>query len=64
MAVLLILAFVCMVFANSVQTDGGNITITTGTISTEDGDLTYKLYTPSTATADNPAPGVLLLHGY
>ena len=64
MAVLLILAFVCMVFANSVQIDGGNITITTGTISTEDGDLTYKLYTPSTATADNPAPGVLLLHGY
>ena len=24
----------------------------------------YKLYTPKTATAETPAPGVLLLHGY
>lgn len=28
------------------------------------GDMTYKLYVPENATADTPAPAVLLLHGY
>ena len=62
--VLLLLLFGCMGIANGIQTDHGNINISRGTIDTEVGSLTFKLYEPVTATAENPAPGVLLLHGY
>ena len=62
--VLLLLLFGCMGIANGIQTDHGNINISRGTIDTEVGSLTFKLYEPITATAENPAPGVLLLHGY
>ena len=61
---LVVAIFVCLGVANSIQTDGGNIRVSRGTIVTDVGDLTYKLYEPVTATADDPAPGVLLLHGY
>ncbi len=57
--------FLCMFLANRVQTGGGGITVTEGVIdSTDVGQIAYKLYTPYSATKDNPAPGVLLLHGY
>ena len=62
--VILMLLFGCMGIANSIQTDHGNIEISMGTIDTEAGFLNFKLYEPATATAENPAPGVLLLHGY
>ena len=61
LAVLLAAVFVCMVFADRIQTANGTIEITEGVIPTTAGDLTYKLYTPKGATN---APGVLLLHGY
>lgn len=64
LALLLAAAFVCMTVANSVQNDGGNIRITEGTLQSQAGPLTYKLYEPVAATAASPAPGVLLLHGY
>ncbi len=64
LALLLAAAFVCMIVANSVQTDGGNIRISEGTLPSRAGQLTYKLYEPAAATASAPAPGVLLLHGY
>lgn len=64
LAVLLVAAFVCMIFADRIQRDGGQVEITEGVIETEQGDLVYKLYRPVSATAQNPAPGVLLLHGY
>jgi len=64
LAVLIIAIFVCMSFANAIQTSGGTVSVSRGTLETEVGDLTYKLYVPETATAENPAPGVLLLHGY
>ena len=64
LAILLIAVFVCMITADSIQTGGGKVDVSMGVIETELGDLTYKLYTPVTATAENPAPGVLLLHGY
>lgn len=64
MVISVLIAFFCMFSANIVQTDSGNIKITTGTIQTDVGDIAYKLYTPKTATAENKAPGVLLLHGY
>ena len=58
---LLAAVFVCVFFADRFQTANGAIKITEGTIPTEVGDLTYKLYTPKGA---KDAPGVLLLHGY
>ena len=69
LAILLIAVFVCMFFANNIQTDGGAVSITEGWLDgnvngKSVGELYYKLYVPETATEDNPAPGVLLLHGY
>ena len=63
--ILLLLATGCMFLADQVQQGfWGNIKVSNGVISSEYGDLTYKLYTPATATEKDPAPGVLLLHGY
>ena len=62
--VLLIAAFACMFAADLLQRDFGNVNVSLGVIETEIGDLTYKLYTPKSATEANPAPAVLLLHGY
>ena len=72
LAALLISAFVALTLANGIQTDHGNIVVTEGVIDAYRGEngaehlgrMTYKLYTPKTATAENKAPGVLLLHGY
>ena len=61
---LLLLIFGCMCMAHGIQTDHGNIKISKGTIDLDTGSLTFKLYEPVTATSENPAPGVLLLHGY
>ena len=61
---LVMCAFGCMMAAHGIQTDHGNVTVSMGNINTNLGNLEYKLYVPSTATAENPAPGVLLLHGY
>ena len=69
LAALLIAAFVALTLANGIQTDHGNIAVTDGVIDAWRGEehlgsMTYKLYTPKTATANSKAPGVLLLHGY
>lgn len=56
--------FGCMALAHGIQTDHGAVQVSEGTIDVEGGSLAYKLYVPETATAENPAPGVLLLHGY
>lgn len=64
LAVLLAVIMLCMYSADSIQRGGGTIDVTEGWIETDVGDLAYKLYTPITATAENKAPGVLLLHGY
>ena len=61
---LVLAVFGCMWAAHGIQTDNGTIAVTTGTIETDVGDVSYKLYVPDTATPENPAPGVLLLHGY
>jgi dienelactone hydrolase len=53
-----------MSFAYGVQTDFGNVEVTAGALDTEDGVVTYKLYRPATASEANPAPAVLLMHGY
>ena len=64
LGILFVVLFCCMVIANLIQTDFGSIKITEGWIETDVGNLKYKLYTPTTATSTNKAPGVLLLHGY
>ena len=61
---LLAILLACMGAANSIQTGKGTIAVSYGVMETDAGDLTYKLYVPKSATADTPAPGVLLLHGY
>ena len=61
LCVLLAVILGCMTGADAIQTAGGTIEITQGTIETQIGDLAYKLYTPKGA---QNAPGVLLLHGY
>ena len=78
----LVFTFVCMLFANLLQTNFGSVDVTEGyfdihqdvaTAQVEnnvpnyeivDTQIYYKQYTPKTATKDNKAPGVLLLHGY
>ena len=56
--------FGCMAIAHGIQTDHGAVAVSMGSLHTEKGSLDYKLYVPETATAEEPAPGVLLLHGY
>ena len=63
-ACLIIVATVFMAIANSIQKDGGNIQLIDGQIGDERGYLTFKLYKPVEASAQNKAPAVLLLHGY
>ena len=64
LALLLAVIFICMASANTLQHANGTVDVTQGWIETDVGNLFYKLYTPVTATADNKAPGVLMLHGY
>ena len=61
---MVLLIFACMFFADSIQRGGGKIDVSLGSIETPQGQLTYKLYVPETATEQNKAPAVLLLHGY
>ncbi len=63
--VLVAAVLVCMFFADRIQRDFGKVTVTEGHIEVDGlGTLTYKLYTPKSATKEDKAPGVLLLHGY
>ena len=65
LAVCLFLVFLCLAGANRIQTGFGTVKVTEGVIEESQlGKISYKLYTPVTATAQNKAPGVLLLHGY
>ena len=62
--VLLIGAMAALSGANAIRHADGSVDITHGNIQTEVGNLYYDLYTPKTATEQNKAPAVLLLHGY
>ncbi len=61
---LIISGFGFMMIAHGIQTDHGNVSISEGILPAEEGNLTYKLYVPDSASEDTKAPGVLLLHGY
>ena len=60
----LILASGCMFVADRIQRNNGSIEVLEDRIDADGGYLTYKLYRPENATAENKAPAVLLLHGY
>ena len=65
--ILLVFTVLCLGFmalAHLIETDFGKVDIETGVITTDLGDISYKLYIPETASLDNKAPAVLLLHGY
>ncbi|TFF95493.1 alpha/beta hydrolase [Candidatus Thorarchaeota archaeon] len=63
-AICLILLTSSSVFASMVQSDFGTIDIEVITIVDESGiSVVGKLYRPLSATENDPAPGVLLLHG-
>ena len=64
LVVCVLICFVSMFISDRIQKNFGGTKIETGTISTEKGDVAYKLYIPTSATENNKAPGVLLLHGY
>ncbi len=64
LAVLLLVIFSSMIAADKIQTGNGKVEVTEGWIETDVGNLMYKLYSPVSATEENPAPGVLMLHGY
>ena len=64
LVVLLLLAFGCMFAANLIQHSGTSVQISDGKIETDQGTLTYKLYKPKSASEENKALAVLLLHGY
>lgn len=72
LACFLIAALICMIIANAIQTDGGKVDVSLGKVEytvkgngrENTGDLVYKLYIPEGVSASNPAPAVLLLHGY
>ena len=61
--------FACMIIANGIQTSQGKVSVEAVSYNFTDSNgepqyLTGKLYKPVTATAANPAPAVLMLHGY
>ena len=58
-----------MIIANGIQSSWGNVEIQAVRYEFKDSNgetqyLTGKLYKPASATAQNPAPAVLMLHGY
>ena len=59
----------CMGVAHALQSDFGQVTVTSGqieatTVDNEKYSMGYKLYIPKGVSEANPAPAVLCLHGY
>ena len=61
---LTVLSLLLLFVSNLIQKDFGKVDIERGTISSDKGDIAYKLYKPKSVSQDNKAPGVLILHGY
>jgi hypothetical protein len=65
----LVATLLCVGIGDGIQKDWGHVDVTSGMIQAqtadgEDYSMGYKLYAPKIATATNPAPAILLLHGY
>lgn len=61
---MVILSIGCLYYANLVQKGFGKINITVDSFDYDGGKIVYKLYKPQDVSSANPAPAVLLLHGY
>lgn len=55
---------IAMSLAAGIQSDFGKVEITTGALEAGGERIAYKLYRPVSATQENPAPAVLVMHGY
>ena len=65
LVVCLLAMIVSSVIGQQIQTSGGTVRTEEITFTTDVGATSHaKLYIPETATAENPAPAVLLCHGY
>ena len=55
----------CSAIGGSIATSGGAVRMEDVTFTTDVGATSHaRLYIPETATAENPAPAVILCHGY
>ncbi|MGM9606665.1 MAG: alpha/beta hydrolase [Oscillospiraceae bacterium] len=65
LAVCLAVMIAASAVGHMVQTGGGSVRTEEITFATDVGAVSHaKLYIPDTATAENPAPAILLCHGY
>ncbi|MBM6915997.1 alpha/beta hydrolase [Gemmiger formicilis] len=61
----IVLMLLSVIVASAVQTSGGRVTVKSLSIETDSGyTMTAYLFIPDTATAENPAPGIVTSHGY
>ena len=64
-AIFALIALIAAWTGNRIERDFGRIDVNTITFMTEEMQpMVAKLYRPKTATAAQPAPGLLALHGY
>ena len=60
LVVSLILTILCALLMNGIDTSWGSVDVKLGKLVSPNGTtVNYKMYIPKTATADNPAPGLL-----
>lgn len=65
MAISVVLMLISMIVAGILQADFGNVTITEIKTATDAGQmLSGLLYVPNSATAETPAPAVVVVHGW
>ena len=65
LAITVLLMIVTAAVGHNIQTSGGAVRTEEFTFTTDVGATSHaKLYIPQTATAENPAPAILLCHGY
>lgn len=65
LAVCLVVMIVTSAIGHVIQTSGGAVRTQAITFTTDTGATSHaKLYIPDTATAETPAPAILLCHGY
>ena len=65
LVVSLVFMLLCGIVVSRIQTSGGNVTMKELTFETDTGyTVSAYLFIPDTATAENPAPGIVSSHGY
>ena len=65
LVVCLLAMIITSVIGKNIQTSGGTVRTEEITFTTDVGAVSHaKLYIPETATAETPAPAILLCHGY